>query len=58
MKRLVVITKDKLIATDTVIPIMLEFYQITGCKVDFYVPYKHTMKFINSNIVICDILKK
>ena len=48
---LVVISKDKLITSDTVAPIIREYKEGVGGKVYFYVPYIHTLEFINKNFI-------
>ena len=49
---LVVISKDKLIASDTVAPLIREYKEGAGGKVYFYVPYIHTLEFINKNFIL------
>jgi hypothetical protein len=49
---LVVISKDKLITSDTVAPIIREYKEGVGGKVYFYVPYIHTLEFINKNFIL------
>jgi hypothetical protein len=55
---LIVISKDKLITTDTVAPIVREFKEKTGGKIYFYVPYKHTISYIRENIILYDALSE
>jgi len=55
---LVVISKDKLIATDTVAPLIREFKERTGGKVYFYVPYQETIKYIKKNNVLYDAISE
>ena len=53
---LVVISKDKLIATDTVAPIIREFKEKTGGKVYFYVPHRHAIDFLKENFILYDAI--
>ncbi len=57
-KTLVVLSKDKLMATDTVAPVVREFKKKTGGRVFFYIPSFNSIEQLKQNFVLYDAINE
>ena len=55
---LVVISKDKLIATDTVAPIIRKYKEVVNGIVYFYVPHRRTFEYIKENFILYNAISE